>query len=310
MGYDPVVGLAMVLFGATTAAMTGPLSAVTAMCQESVGLPVYSGAGVRFLLFFVFLGVNAWYLCRYASRVQRDPGKSLLPHYKPEQPAGDDGAGPLTARHIAALASLAAVFAVVVVGSTSLGFTTVEISGIFLIFAVLAGLLLKYSVSQTFQFIVGGLEQSMGTVLVICLAGAVTEALKQSGIMETLLYCTSRAFSLLPGFLTPAAMLLLIGLFNCLLPSGPAKGVMLMPLLGPVGQLSGMSMQTSVLAYNLGDSFTNYLLPYDTTTASYLEAARVPFQVWVRFVLRLFFIWNLVGIAFLTILYFTGYGPF
>ena len=66
----------------------------------------------------------------------------------------------------------------------------------------------------------------------------------------------------------------------------------------------------AVLAYNPGDSFTNYLLPYDTTTASYLEAARVPFQVWVRFVLRLFFIWNLVGIAFLTILYFTGYGPF
>jgi uncharacterized ion transporter superfamily protein YfcC len=85
---------------------------------------------------------------------------------------------------------------------------------------------------------------------------------------------------------------------------------MLMPLIGPIGQLSGVTMQTTVLTYNLGDSFSNYLLPYDATNASYLEAARVPFNIWVKFVLRLFVIWNIVGSVLLIIIYFLGYGPF
>ena len=83
-----------------------------------------------------------------------------------------------------------------------------------------------------------------------------------------------------------------------------------MPLLGPAAQMSGMTLQTTVLAYNMGDSFSNYFLPYDATTASYLEASEVPFSVWVKFFAKLFPLWMLIGVGSLTILYYVGYGPF
>jgi uncharacterized ion transporter superfamily protein YfcC len=97
---------------------------------------------------------------------------------------------------------------------------------------------------------------------------------------------------------------------NVVLPSGPAKGVLIMPLLGPVGALSGFSMQSSVLAYTFGDSFSNYLLPYDATNASYLSSANVPFNVWAKFIIKLFLIWNVVGVLILEGAYLVGYGPF
>ena len=78
MGYDALVGLAVVLFGATTASMTGPFGAVTAMSQDAVGLPIYSGAGVRFLLFIMFHVINVIYLIRYANRIKKNPSRSYV----------------------------------------------------------------------------------------------------------------------------------------------------------------------------------------------------------------------------------------
>ncbi len=68
-----------------------------------------------------------------------------------------------------------------------------------------------------------------------------------------------------------------------------------MPLIGPIGQLSNMTMQSSILAYNFGDSFSNYLLPYDSTTATYLDTAKISYNIWVKFIFKLFLIWNLIG---------------
>lgn len=311
MGYDPLVGLAMVLFGATTASMTGPLSAITAMCQESVGLAVYSGAAVRFLLFALYHVVNSVYLVRYARRIKCEPKKSLFNGYDYRTPeCFEESDAAFTEQHKAALVGFCGVFILIIFGSTVMEFSTSEVSGVFLTYGILVGPVLGYSLSETIKHLGEGIKGSVSTLIVISFAGAVTVVLHQGGIFTTLLYYTSSMFSTLPDFLIPTGMLMLVSALNCVLPSGPAKGVMLMPLLGPAAQMSGMTMQTSVLAYTLGDSFSNYLLPYDSTTASYLEMSRIPYRFWVKFVLKLFFIWNLIGIASLTVLYYTKYGPF
>ena len=303
LGYDPLVGLGMVLFGATTASMTGPFSAVTAMCQQSVGLPVYSGIGVRFVFFLLFHLINAAYLLRYAKRIQKPAAAVDAVRVEGEAP-------PLSRRQQAALAAFGLVLAFIACGSIFFGFNTADISALFFAFALLAGPILGICFSDTMRHFAGGIRDSATTILVISLAGTVTEVLRQSGLFDTLLYFSSSLISALPSFLVPLSLLILVEILNCLLPSGPAKGMLLMPLLGPVGQMAGVSLQTSVLTYTLGDSFSNYLLPYDSTTASYLAAAKIPFQTWVRFVAKLFLIWNAVGAAGLTVLYFVGYGPF
>lgn len=316
-GFDALVGLAMVLFGATTASMTGPLSAVTAMCQDAVGLPIFSGAGVRFILFGIFHVINLAYLVRYAKKVKRDPSKSIMGDFTKEhallmqkENRKSEKDPVLNKRFFIASALLVAAFAVIIYGSTALGFGTSDISATFIVFALLVGPVLGFSVSDTIRHFIDGIRASASTLVVISLAGSITIILRQGGVFSTMVYYSAKVFAVLPGFLVPVALLFMVGIMNCILPSGPAKGVLLMPLIGPIGQLSGVTMQTSVLTYNLGDSFSNYLLPYDATNATYLEAAKVPFNIWVKFVFKLFLIWNLVGSVLLIVIYFLGYGPF
>ncbi len=317
MGYDALIGLGIVMFGATTASMTGPFGAVTAMSQNAVGLPIYSGAGVRFLLFAVFHVINVIYLLRYAGKIKKDPTKSYL-YNVARSDAGDEPKQEeiiiekpvLKKRYFVALGLLAVTFGFILYGSTALGFSTGDISAVFLVFGIVVGIVLGFNLSETMRHFIQGIRNSSSTLVVIALAGAVTAILRQGGVFSTIVYYTSQIFSFLPGFLVPVGLLLLVGLLNCVLPSGPAKGIMLMPLLGPVGQLSGVSMQTSVLTYTLGDSFSNYLLPYDATNASFLEAAKVSIKFWIKFVFKLFIIWNIAGIIALIAIYFIGYGPF
>jgi uncharacterized ion transporter superfamily protein YfcC len=178
------------------------------------------------------------------------------------------------------------------------------------VFAVVAGFILGMNPSKTAAACINGVRRMASTSVIITLASGVTTILKQSGLFNTIIYYSSRLLVRLPAVFIPTGILILVSFLNVVLPSGPAKGVMITPLLGPVGQLSGFSMQSSVLAYTFGDSFSNYILPYDSTNASYLETARVPFNVWVRFIMKLFLIWNVIGVSILMYAFFFGYGPF
>ena len=312
LGYDYLVGLGIVLFGATIAAMSGPLSVITVMCQESVGLPAYSGIGLRLVSYVIFTVVTTLYLLAYARKVKSGAVQGYYPENPFDSSGLDDAKGEakLSWKDVTVLILLALTFAVIVYGSTVRNWETNDISALFCVFAVVAGFILGMNPSKTAAAFINGVRRMASTSVIITLASGVTTILKQSGLFATIIYYSSRLLVKLPPVFIPTGILILVSFLNVVLPSGPAKGVMITPLLGPVGQLSGFSMQSSVLAYTFGDSFSNYILPYDSTNASYLETARVPFNVWVRFIMKLFLIWNVIGVAILMYAFFFGYGPF
>jgi len=315
--FDYLVGLGVVLFGATVASLSGPLNAVTVMCQQAVGLPAYSGLGVRLLSYVIFLIVTIAYLLSYAKKLKSRKVKGYFPEdaasmysYLRQSDSAQGEVQKISKTYWVVLGLLAATFGVIIYGSSFKGWGTNEISAMFCVFAVAAGLVLGNNASQVTTQFIGGVKGMASTSVIISLASGVTTILKQSGLFNTAIYYASKILVKLPSIFIPIGILVIVSLMNVVLPSGPAKGVLIMPLLGPVGQLSGFSMQSSVLAYTFGDSFSNYLLPYDSTNASYLASANVPFNVWAKFIMKLFLIWNVVGIAILECCYIFGYGPF
>ena len=57
-----------------------------------------------------------------------------------------------------------------------------------------------------------------------------------------------------------------------------------MPIMAPLADLTGLTRQTAVLAYQFGDGFTNMLVPTNALLMGVLGLARIPYQRWVRFV--------------------------
>ena len=52
--------------------------------------------------------------------------------------------------------------------------------------------------------------------------------------------------------------------------------------MAPLADLSGITRQTTVLAYQLGDGFTNMIIPTSGVTIGTLAMAGIPYERWFR----------------------------
>jgi uncharacterized ion transporter superfamily protein YfcC len=90
-------------------------------------------------------------------------------------------------------------------------------------------------------------------------------------------------------------------LLDFLIPSTSGQAAISMPIMGPLGQLSGVPPQTTVLAFLFGNGITNILTPTSGTLLAYLATARVSWLEWARFVFWLWLIFIGIALVLMTI---------
>ena len=59
-----------------------------------------------------------------------------------------------------------------------------------------------------------------------------------------------------------------------------------MPIMAPLADLVGVSRQVAVLAFQLGDGFTNFIVPTSGCLMGALAAARLDWGRWVKFQIK------------------------
>ena len=312
VGYDSILGLAVVMLSVACSAMSGPVNSITAIAQAVVGLPIYSGIIVRFIAFAAFLVVSIIYFMSYGKKIKADRTKSYM--YGLEDTSKmEDGltdVREITKRDYVILALVVITFAFVAIGSMEWNWSTDNISAAMLVGGIVIGIVMGHHVDRIFKLFVEGIGELTSMYVVIVLANTIAAVMKSGKIMDTIIHASSEVLQKMPGVLIPTGMMIFICIMNVILPSGAGKAVMMMPIISPIGQFVGMSAQASVLAYTFGDGFSNYMIPHDPSNISYLNAANIPYTVWLKFMTKLFIIWVVVGSVILTILYYTGYGPF
>ena len=79
-----------------------------------------------------------------------------------------------------------------------------------------------------------------------------------------------------------------------------------MPIMAPLADLTGVSRQTAVLAYQFGDGFTNMIVPTNALLMGMLALGRVPYPRWVRFIVPLLL--KLYAIAIVALILAVGMG--
>ena len=109
--------------------------------------------------------------------------------------------------------------------------------------------------------------------------------LQDGRILDTILYSMASVTSGFHAVACAYLQYLLQVVFNFFIPSGSTKAALTMPLMAPLSDLSGITRQTAVLIYQLGDGFTNMIIPTSGVTVGTLAMARIPFEKWFR--------WNL-----------------
>ena len=134
---------------------------------------------------------------------------------------------------------------------------------------------------------IDGMKAMMLAALLVGLAGAVEVVLRNSLVLDTIINDLSSLARDRAPVMVAQSLVVIEVILDVVIPSTSAKAAISMPILWPIAQLSGVSGQTTVLAYLIGNGLTNMVTPTSGLLLAYLSTGRVPYATWIRFILPL-----------------------
>lgn len=289
MGFDAIVGLALVLAAGAIGFATAPINASTVGTSQGIaGLPLFSGLGFRFVFWFFATCVVADHIYRYAVKVKENPKLSLVSDLAREtQEKVDFEEVSLSGRQKGVLVVMVLMIITLVIGSYKFGFYLIEMSCVFFIGGIVAGAVAGYDGSKIMNLMIEGASKMTYAALIVGVARGIQVVLESGNIADTIVYTLSQSIEGLSPYLAGIAMTLVQGVINFFIPSGSGQAAAVMPILLPVGELAGLTQQATIVAFQIGDSVTNIIYPTLGFVMAACGFANVPFDRWFRFALPL-----------------------
>lgn len=299
-GYDSLTALSACFvatqIGFATSWMN-PFSLVIA--QAIAGLPALSGLEFRLVMFTLFTALGAAVTFFYARWVRKNPARSLAhatdAQFRMVESSANAKAGtPMRGDGLVLLLLLATVVWVGW-GVMARGYFLPEIAAQFMAMGLAVGL-----VAWAFKLVPDGpnglahafregAAQLLPAVLVVGFAKGILllaggENPENFSLFNSLLNSAATFTAALPQWLTAWGMLVVQSVINFFITSGSGQAAVTMPLMAPLADLSGVTRQTAVLAFQLGGGLTDLIVPTSASLMGCLAAARVEFGLWLRFI--------------------------
>jgi uncharacterized ion transporter superfamily protein YfcC len=303
-----------------SAAITNPFT--LGVAQKLAGLPLFSGAWLRVIIFAVIYAIFAAFLVRYARKIERNPRASPVYH---EDQAGRAKYQGLQIDALAAenprlgkamtwfLAFIVLILLVLVSGPLvpAIALFSLPLVGVlFFIGGIGASLLYGASRQTVFKAAVEGFAGIAPAIPLILMAASVKYIVTMGGILDTILYHASTSFTQASPFLAAVLIYFLALLIEFFVASGSAKAFLLIPIVVPLADLVGVTRQTAVTAYCFGDGFSNLAYPTNPVLLICLGLTVVSYPKWIKWSLSLWLWVILATLAFLGVAVAIGYGPF
>jgi len=150
----------------------------------------------------------------------------------------------------------------------------------------------------------------MPGLILILMAMSVPLIMSRGKVMDTILFYSGEYIKN-AGPYKAVYLIYLVTLFmNFFVSSASAKAFLMMPILIPLAQMAGITRQSTVLAFSLGDGFSNIIYPTNALLLIGLSFTTVSWGTWIRWSIKVQLIMAAVSLAFLALAVKTGYGPF
>ncbi|MGK0469377.1 putative basic amino acid antiporter YfcC [Clostridium sp.] len=296
MGYDAIVGI-MITYVATS--WMNPFS--VAIAQGIAGIPVLSGAGFRMILWVVFTAIGIAYTWFYTKKIRKNPTSSVA--YESDAFYRDDFKGKdikdvrFIFGHKLVLVTILLGIIWVVYGVSKYGFYIPEIATIFFTMGLVSGIIAvifklnNMSVNDISISFKEGAKDLVGAALVVGMAQGIILVLGDSSpvnnsVLNTILNGMGSTLSGLSSGFNAWFMFIFQSVFNFFVVSGSGQAAITMPLMAPLADIVGVSKQVAVLAFQLGDGFTNLIVPTSGCLMAVLGVARLDWSKWARFQIK------------------------
>lgn len=297
LGMSRLVGFAIlaiaVKIGYLTS-VTNPLPLTVA--QPLVGLQIFSGADVRFIFYILFLLVGILFMLIVVRREGAATSQTL--EFK---------SGRLSLRHSLMLALLMVGVGFLVYASNRWHWSHEALTAYYIGLSIALSAVSGLGANGSATAFVGGMNKVLMASILIGVATAVSVVLAEGKVLDTVVYSLTSFIGEGGPVVAAQGMFASQLLLDFLIPSTSGQAAVSMPILGPIGQLSGVSPQTTVLAFLFGNGLTNMITPTSGTLLAYLATAQVGWTQWARFVFPLWIIFGVLAAGLLSLAVVTGF---
>lgn len=310
LGYDALTGAAMVILGAASGFSGGMLNPFTVGVAQTVAeLPMFSGWGLRTIIYLFILTAAISTVMLYARKVKKDKTKSIVYHLEQEEGHADQEVEyqHFSKRQAFSLLIIVATILFNVFGIFMFDWTFNEMSANFLLSGIVAGLVSGLGMNGTFDALIEGMQNILFGAMIVGFAKGIVVILENGKIIDTIVHGMTTLLSNVPASLVIIAMFILQFLLNFFIPSGSGQALTTMPLMVPISDLLHINRQLTVLAFQYGDSISNILFPTSAILMGALAVGRISYTEWIKFVWKLILLWVIICAIAMSIALVIGY---
>lgn len=313
LGYDKVT-VVLVTYVATqigfATSWMNPFS--VAIAQGIAEVPLLSGAGYRMAVWVVFTLVGIIFTIRYALRTRTQPTLTN----GTDSVSDDSSESTFTKLDSAILTIFAAGMVWVVWGVVARGYYIPELASQFFVIGIFVGLVAiigkRMSANEMSAAFVRGAQDLLPAALIVGFAKGIILVLgggdpSTPSTLNTILYSAGGLLAHLSEYTAATAMLVFQAVFNFFMTSGSGQAALTMPIMAPLADLAGVTRQTAVLAFQLGDGLTNIIVPTSAALIGCLGAVKLDWASWLKAVWRLQLVLALMAIAAIVIAVMIGF---
>jgi uncharacterized ion transporter superfamily protein YfcC len=187
-----------------------------------------------------------------------------------------------------------------IVGAMGFGWYLPEICALFTAMAIAIGFSADYDADIIAKEFVAGAKDIFSAALIIGFAAGIVIILENGNVIVPMLESVASVFADAGAAVSLGFMYAIETFINLFIPSASAKATATIPLFAELSDMINVPRQSTVLAFQFGDGFTNMITPCSGVLMAVLSVAKIPYTKWVKWVWK--FILFLVILGFVLLL--------
>ncbi|API87733.1 hypothetical protein F7310_01450 [Francisella uliginis] len=292
------------------------------IAQGIAQVPILSGSLFRIIMWFIFTLSITIFAVIHALKVQKDPHDSLMYEHDNLYRNSDEHSLEQTQKMCIyswlILTSLVVTIVWLVYGVVELGYYLPEIATLFTILGFAAGFfaIIGKVNGMTLNIALDAFKDGAKALLPVCIIIGFAYGLiylmggsnpEHYTMLNSILHYASASISGTNQYVSALGMFFFQSIFNFFVTSGSGQAALTMPIMSPLADLTGLSRQIAVLAFQLGDGWTHCLMPTSATLMAVLGAARIPYGLWLKFIFKFYLYLMALSSIMIIIAVYIGY---
>lgn len=338
VGFDSIVAVAIILIGSQIGCLASTINPfATGVAADAAGVSIADGMIWRIIQWFILVGMSIWFVYNYASKIEKDPSKSLVADKAEEhkeffqlQNSGEE----LSKRQRNVLTIFTLTFVIMIlslipweefgiklftnintwlttmpilggaIGKTMGAFGTwyfPEITMLFIMMGVLVAIVYRMSEDDFLSSFLTGAGEFLGVAIICAIARGIQVIMNGGMITATILHWGETGLS----GLSSQVFIILAYIFylpmSFLIPSTSGLAGATMGIMAPLGQFSNVPAHLVITAFQSASGILNMISPTSAIVMGALALGRVDLGTWWEFIGKFIVMVMLVSVLLLVV---------